>query len=300
MREVAVGLGQELQAAVTQGDELITEGFQLRSEAAALEAEIGRFQKQDVASVEELQQVVAHCRRLGYPRDSACDELSEARDVVQSELVSRAPHNQLRGELHPARGIATAQRATARSRAEDLPNASNERSSSSSSRGPGVRDERARLLSVLERQDRQLLLLQQAAQRLSGSSYIPGPSPADDVDRAVRAAFKDLGAGIAPPLVRLPKNRNGIEPGSAKHAMFLFDTTLCEARVDLEADTGGPDQGGSVRFRVQPGGRLRAGCHGDAAGELWLSAAQLVDAVGWVPQESAGSAARARRREALR
>lgn len=278
------------------GDSLITEGFQLRSEAAALEAEIARFQSQDPICTEELQQAVVHCHELRQLKD-VLDEACLAAPQCGGAMGAR--DTLLRTELSASGDVVSIHLATPRTSGDELSVSARGHEKSSCHGTPATQeDERARLLAVLERQDRQLLLLQQAAQRLSGEGYVAGPDPPDDVDRAVRAAFTELGLSIAPPLARLPGR--GSSESSAKHATFLFETTTCEARVDPEADTGGPD-GAGAHFRLLSGDTPgQPGCSGGAVGGGgWLTAAQLAEAVGWVPQESAGNG-RSRRRAPLR
>lgn len=307
VREVAVGLGQNLQAAVTLGDELVTEGFRLRSEAVALEAEMARYQQQDPLSTDELRQALAQCRQLRELDEETAAEAVAARSAggkAAGALARQAPAEHL---LPAGAGGGSGALLALPQRSQSGGSVGSGRRLSTPSRGlpASPEEERARLLAVLERQDRQLSLLQKAAQRLSGEAYVAGPGPADDVDRAVRAAFKRLGLRIAPPLTRLPGTRGspdcagsgGGSSGSAQRGLFLFDIIACEARVDPEADTGGPDHGAGVRFRMLSGEPPRSGLGAGAAGEEehWLTAAQLAEAVGWSPQDSAG-ARRSRRR----
>jgi len=141
--------------------------------------------------------------------------------------------------------------------------------------------EEMHLLDQLEEQDREILILQQVTQKLSGAAYMPGPEPPDDLDLAVRASFKTLQLEVAPPLLRL-------DDGQGDRPLFLFETVECEAQqthegvkfrmVDRQPSTTWAPLGGIAGGMCQDG--AKSGSEDEA---LWLTAGQLVQAVGWTP-----------------
>lgn len=301
LRASAVKYGQELQTCVVVADELVSENLRLHSELSTLEAETERLRSipSKLAAADEnlIQEVPSLCSRLR--RDLGDGSLSAS--ARRRNSPRRLPPFQWEaannGPLSPFSAGGSASSCTPRALAKDLqpPDIGNglKASTSPASRftkvGTVSPDKRKQLLNVLERQDRQLLLLQQATQRLSGHSYVPGPEPADDVDRAVAAAFLDLGCGISPPLVRLRGDttfaRHSCSPGEVSNrTLFLFQTSICEARVDPAAGTGGADLGLGVKFRlVALGRRSDQETTPSISCEDWLTAAELAHVVGWAP-----------------
>jgi len=301
LRESAVGLGQELQICVCACDELVSENLQSRSEAAALQADCVRLQHERGLHDKDgsMQEAASLCETLWSLR-SCWEEQGAGFQRLHSNSRFAEP-TVLEKNLARKHGSPPSPRwvQAVSQHAVEIGERPIDEQDSNTGGTRETGDERSQLLSLLGEQDKEIRLLHAEAQRLSGDVYAPGPELPDQVDTAVASAFRSLGHGVAPPLVRLA--------GPPSAAAFLFDTLECEAQV-MHANSGGD---GTVRFRVvdqQPPeatpewpapallsqtGSLNGDAHSsntgaDARGNdgsTWLTAAQLAEVAGWQPKD---------------
>eukprot|EP00419_Tripos_fusus_P084693 CAMPEP_0172860594 /NCGR_PEP_ID=MMETSP1075-20121228/72171_1 /TAXON_ID=2916 /ORGANISM="Ceratium fusus, Strain PA161109" /LENGTH=798 /DNA_ID=CAMNT_0013708639 /DNA_START=43 /DNA_END=2436 /DNA_ORIENTATION=- len=302
LRESAVGLGQELQICVCACDELVSENLQSRSEAASLQADCVRLQHerglhdkdgsmQEAASLCEDLWTLRHCWE---EKGAGLQRLHSSSRFAESGVLEKVAHTH-GSPPSPRWSQAVSQNAI-------VIEGQDGNSDHNVARSCETGNERSELLSLLGKQDKEIRLLHAEAQQLSGDVYAPGPELPDQVDSAVASAFRSLGLGVAPPLVRLA--------GPPSVAAYLFDTVECEAQV-MHANSGGDI---TVRFRVvdqQPpeatpewpapallcqtalDGTCTLSGHtqsstaregGGNNGSTWLTAAQLAEVAGWQPK----------------